>query len=157
MCISRSPFSERASFIPSPVAWAGEVPLSHSLSSSIARSGCPGHAPSQGCSCQVSLVLTTILYCLGISIIFFIYLFLTLCSLSAFPLPTYTWVSILPDRHLDPAPGMPLGPVCASCPCCSLGCLQFSWLFPDLFPAVSSSGGVLLKHTETRVSCRCCN
>lgn len=64
MCISHSPFSERASFIPSSVAWAGEVPLSHSLSSSVARSGHPGHASFQGCNCQVSLVLTTILYCL---------------------------------------------------------------------------------------------
>lgn len=37
----------------------------------------------------------------------------------------------------------------------SLGCLQFSWTSPDLLPAVSSSGEVLLKHSC--VSHCCCN
>lgn len=104
------------------------------------------------CPLFLQLSLTTMA-----SVLFylFMYLFLTFCSLSAFPLPIYTWVSILPDRHLDPAPSMPSGPVCASCPCSSLGCLQFSWILPDPFPAVSSSAGVLLKHSH--VSCCCCN
>lgn len=116
MCVSRSPFSERALFIPSPAAWAGEVPLSHSWSSCVARSGCPGHALSQGRSCLVSLILSTMPYYYGIRVFLFILFFLTFYSLSAFPLPIYIWVSIRPDRHLDPAPNVPSGLVCASCP-----------------------------------------
>lgn len=39
----------------------------------------------------------------------------------------------------------------------SLGCLQFSWIFPGPVRSLllSSSGGVLLKHSH--VSCCCCN
>lgn len=33
-----------------------------------------------------------------------------------FPLPICFCAFIFPDRHLDPAPNLPSGPVCASCP-----------------------------------------
>ena len=155
MCVSHSPFCERASFIPSPAAWTARnatVPLPVLLC----------HKKQLSWSCSFSrLQLSGVPHSFNYPLLlwyqcYFIYfIFLTFCSLSAFPLPIYIWVSILPDRHLDPAPNMPSGPVCASCPCFPLGCLQFSWIFPGLFPAVSSSGGVLLKHS--RVSCCCCN
>ena len=53
------------------------------------------------------------------------FIFLTFCSLSAFPLPIFICVYILPDRHLDPARNVPSGPVCASCPCFPLVAYSF--------------------------------
>lgn len=46
---------------PFPGAWAGEMLLSHSWSSCVARSVCPGRVPSQGCRCHsfFHLSLTT--------------------------------------------------------------------------------------------------
>lgn len=83
-------------------------------SCSITTSWCPGRAPSRGRRCQVSL-LSTDHYYSGINVCLLIDWFVTFCSFSAFPLPIYIWVSILPDRHLDPATNVPSGPVCASC------------------------------------------
>lgn len=93
-------------------------------------------------SFQLSLTtMASMFVCLFIDWYFF-----NLLLLFAFPFPIYIQVSSLPDRHLDPVSS---GPSLRFCLCLLsvffLGCLQFSWIFPGPFPAVSS-GGVFLKH-----------
>lgn len=133
MCVSCSPFSERASFYPFPssLSWRNAtLPLQVLLyckkwlswSCSFSRPQLSGDPHSS----NYPLLLWHQCY-------FIYFIFLTFCSVSAFPLPIYIWVSLLPDRHLDPAPNMPSSPVCASCPCFALVAYSFHGYFLTQF------------------------
>lgn len=91
------------------------------------------------------------------SVLFYLFYFFNLLFCFCIPSP-HLYLGFPPSRQASRScPKHAL----QSCLCLlslfSLGCLQFSWIFPDPVHSLlfSSSGGVLMKHSH--VSCCCCN